>query len=85
MVDSLAKVPYNTHIHKQTHKGRKMTTKQAMFVFIVGLLITFGAVGGIEVSVSNTDLMSSMVIAILGLLTMYCGMLGIKGADYYDR
>jgi hypothetical protein len=62
-----------------------MTSKQAMFVFIVGLIITFGAVGGIEVSVSNTDLMSSMVIAILGLLTMYCGMLGIKGADYYDR
>jgi hypothetical protein len=62
-----------------------MTSKQAMFVFCVGLLITFGAVGGIEQSVSNTDLMSSMVIAILGLLTMYCGMLGIKGADYYDR
>lgn len=62
-----------------------MTTKQAMFVFIVGLLITFGAVGGIEQSVSNRDLMSSMVFAILGLLTMYCGMLGIKGADYYDR
>ena len=62
-----------------------MTSKQAMFVFVVGLLITFGAVGGIEQSVSNSDLMSSMVIAILGLLTMYCGMLGIKGADYYDR
>jgi hypothetical protein len=62
-----------------------MTSKQAMFVFIVGLIITFGAVGGIEQSVSNTDLMSSMVFAILGLLTMYCGMLGIKGADYYDR
>ena len=62
-----------------------MTSKQAMFVFIVGLIITFGAVGGIEQSVSNSDLMSSMVIAIVGLLTMYCGMLGIKGADYYDR
>lgn len=62
-----------------------MTSKQAMFVFIVGLVITFGAVGGIEQSVSNSDLMSSMVIAIVGLLTMYCGMLGIKGADYYDR
>ena len=62
-----------------------MTSKQAMFVFIVGLIITVGAVGGIEQSVSNTDLMSSMMIAILGLLTMYCGMLGIKGADYYDR
>ena len=61
-----------------------MTTKSAMFVFIVGLLMTFGAVGGIEVAVSNTDLMSSMVVAIVGLLTMYCGMLGLKGAEYYD-
>jgi hypothetical protein len=61
-----------------------MTTKGAMFVFIVGLLMTMGAVGGIEVSETNTDMMSSMVIAIVGLLTMYCGMLGLKGADYYD-
>jgi len=61
-----------------------MTSKQSMFVFIVGLLITFGAVGGVEQSVTNTDLMSSMVIAIVGLLGMYCGMLGLKGAAYYD-
>jgi hypothetical protein len=61
-----------------------MTTKQAMFVFITGLLVTFGAVGGIEQSVTDSDMLSSMVIAIVGLLTMYCGMLGIKGAAYYD-
>ena len=61
-----------------------MTSKQSMFVFIVGLLITFGAVGGVEQSVTNTDLMSSMVIAIVGLAVMYCGMLGLKGAAYYD-
>lgn len=62
-----------------------MTGKQAMFVFIVGLVITFGAVGGIEQSINDSDLMSSIAVAILGLLTMYCGYLGIKGADYYDR
>lgn len=60
-----------------------MTNKQAMFVFIVGLLMTFGAVGGIEQSVSNTELVSSMCIAILGLLTMYCGSLGIRNSEYY--
>jgi hypothetical protein len=54
-----------------------------MFVFIVGLLITFGAVGGVEQSVSNTELMSSMVVAIVGLLTMYCGMLGLRNAEFY--
>jgi hypothetical protein len=62
-----------------------MTTKNAMFVFIVGFIMTLGAVGGIEVSENNTDMMSSMVIAIIGLLTMYCGTLGLKGAAYYDN
>jgi len=61
-----------------------MTTKAAMFVFITGLIMTFGAVGGIEVSETNTDLMSSMVIAIVGLLTMYCGMLGLNRAHLFD-
>ena len=60
-----------------------MTNKQAMFVFVVGLLMTFGAVGGIETSVSNSDLVSSMLVAIVGLLTMYCGMLGMRNAEYY--
>ena len=61
-----------------------MTTKSAMFVFIVGLLMTFGAVGGIEVSTNNEDMMSSMVIAIIGLLTMYCGTLGLRRAHMFD-
>lgn len=61
-----------------------MKSSVAMFVFITGLLMTFGAAGGIEVSVTNMELMSSMVVAILGLLVMYCGVLGFQGADYYD-
>jgi hypothetical protein len=61
-----------------------MTTKQAMFVFITGLLVTFGAVGGIENSVENSALLACLLPAIVGLLIMYCGMLGLKGADYYD-
>ena len=61
-----------------------MTTKSAMFLFIVGLLMTMGAVGGIEVSVTNEDLMSSMVIAIVGLLTMFCGTLGLNRAHMFD-
>jgi hypothetical protein len=61
-----------------------MTSKQAMFVFITGLLVTFGAVGGIEQSITNEDMMSAMVIAIVGLLVMYAGMLGIRNAHMYD-
>jgi hypothetical protein len=61
-----------------------MTTKSAMFVFIVGFIMTLGAVGGIEVSENNTDMMSSMVIAIIGLLTMYCGTLGLNRAHLFE-
>jgi hypothetical protein len=61
-----------------------MTTKQAMFVFIVGLIMTLGAVGGVEVSVTNEDMMSAMIFAIIGLLTMYCGMLGLNRAHLFD-
>ena len=61
-----------------------MTTKSAMFVFIVGFIMTLGAVGGIEVSETNTDMMSSMVIAIIGLLTMFCGTLGMNRAHMFD-
>ena len=61
-----------------------MTTRSAMFVFIVGFIMTLGAVGGIEVSETSTDMMSSMVIAILGLLTMFCGTLGLNRAHMFD-
>jgi hypothetical protein len=73
--------------HKKftANKEQRMTTKSAMFVFIVGLLITFGAVGGIEHSVTDSELMSSMLIAIVGLLSMYAGMLGLKNSSFYDR
>jgi len=72
----------NTYTNK--HRKTQMTTKSAMFVFIVGLLMTFGAVGGIEVSTTNEDMMSSMVIAIIGLLTMYAGTLGLRRAHMFD-
>lgn len=61
-----------------------MKSNAAMFVFVTGLLVTFGAVGGIEVSVTDTGLLSSMAVAIVGLAVMYCGMLAIKGAAHYD-
>jgi hypothetical protein len=61
-----------------------MKSSTAMFVFITGLLMTFGAVGGIEQSITNEDMMSSMVVAIVGLLVMYAGTLGIRNAHMYD-
>jgi hypothetical protein len=62
-----------------------MTTPAAMFVFFAGLILTFGAVGGIETSIDDSQLLGSMLLAILGLLAMYAGTLGLRNADYYDR
>jgi hypothetical protein len=59
-----------------------MTSKQSMFVLIVGLIITMGAVGGIEVA-ANEQLLGCMLFAIVGLLTMYAGSLGLRNSQYY--
>jgi hypothetical protein len=60
-----------------------MTSKQSMFVFIVGFILTLGSVGGIEVA-SDSELLSCMIFASLGLLIMYCGTLGFRNAHYFD-
>jgi uncharacterized membrane protein HdeD (DUF308 family) len=62
-----------------------MTSKAALFVFFAGLILTFGAVGGIETSVNDEQMLGSMLLAILGLLAMYAGSLGLRNSDYYDR
>ena len=61
-----------------------MTTKGAMFVFMAGLLLTLGAVGGVETSVDNEQLTGSLLLAVIGLLAMYAGTLGLRNADLYD-
>ena len=61
-----------------------MSTKGAMFVFIAGLLLTMGGVGGIETSITNDQLVGSMLLSILGLLAMYAGSLGFRNSHYYD-
>jgi hypothetical protein len=53
-----------------------------MFVFIAGLILTFGAVGGIEVA-EDGQLLGTMLLAIVGLLTMYCGVLGLRNSELY--
>jgi hypothetical protein len=71
----------NTYTNTQ---GNTMTTNQAMFVFIAGLLLTLGAVGGVEASVDAEQLTGSLLLAVLGLLGMYAGTLGFRNAHYFD-
>jgi hypothetical protein len=58
-----------------------VTEKQGMFVFVVGLLVTMLGTGGVENSITNTDLLTSTLVAIVGLGCMFCGTLMIRGAD----
>jgi len=62
-----------------------MSKGSAMFLVIAGLLLALGGVGGVETSVDNEQMMGSMLLAILGLLSMYAGTLGLRNADFYDR
>jgi len=59
----------------------KMTKDGAMFLMFVGFLITFAGVGGIEVSLTDIELMGSMIVSIVGLLNMYCGLLAQRVLD----
>ena len=61
-----------------------MTTNQSAIVFFAGLLLTLGAVGGVENSADANQLTGSLLLAVLGLLAMYAGTLGFRNADYYD-
>ena len=61
-----------------------MTTNQSAFVFFAGLILTLGAVGGVETSVDAEQLTGSLLLAVIGLLAMYAGTLGFRNADYYD-
>jgi hypothetical protein len=58
-----------------------MTRFETNFILIMGFLITFGGVGGIEISTNDTELMGGMIVSILGLLVMYCGLLATRILD----
>ena len=55
-----------------------MSEKSAMFVAMVGLIMTLGGVGGIENSITNAELLDSLIVAVVGLMVMGCGVLAIK-------
>lgn len=52
--------------------------KTAAFVFFTGLMVTLGAVGGIE---NNGPLLDGIVVALVGLSVMYVGTLMINRAN----
>lgn len=63
-----------------------MNKTAAAIVAFAGFLLVFGGVGGIEHSETTEQMISSTVVAVLGLLAMYAGYLGNRNSelDYYD-
>ncbi len=62
-----------------------MTSKTAMILFMLGLVLTMFGVGGVESSISNLELLAALAVSVVGLGVMYCGVLGIRAAESYDE
>jgi hypothetical protein len=60
----------------------KSSTATALTIF--GLILTMFGVGGVEHSITDTELLSSLAVSVLGLGIMYCGTLGLRNSAYYE-
>jgi hypothetical protein len=61
-----------------------MTSNQSAVVFFAGLILTFGAVGGLENSLDTAELAGSVLLAVIGLAAMYLGAEGLGRSDRWD-
>ena len=61
-----------------------MTTNTAAAITFFGLLLTFGAVGGMEDPAKVDYFLEQCLVAVVGLALMFCGVLGLQNAEYYD-
>ena len=53
-----------------------MNRVEATIVAVAGSILVFGGVGGVELSENTEQLISSLTIAVLGLLACYAAYLG---------
>ena len=62
-----------------------MTSQTAGILAFLGFLLTAFGVGGIENSITDSELFGSMVVSCTGLAIMYCAVAALKVSDYYDN
>ena len=55
-----------------------MNKPSAFFVIIAGLVVTIAGVAGIEASMDDMGLMNAGAVALVGLLSMGSGVLGLS-------
>jgi len=61
-----------------------MNNTAAAFLIIVGLIIAMGGMGGIEHSLTHTELAGATAITIIGVLTMACGAIALRINEHFD-
>ena len=64
-----------------------MTSRTAGILGILGFLLTAFGVGGVENSITDGELMGSVLVSITGLAIMYCAVTALKindSTNYYE-
>jgi hypothetical protein len=56
-----------------------------MILFILGLVITLGGVGGVEASPGISELLLSTVMSIVGVVIMWVGTAQINHSNIYGE
>jgi len=62
-----------------------MTTRTAAILAFLGFLLTAFGVGGVENSITDSELFGAMVVSVTGLAIMYCAIAALKVSEYYDE
>jgi sulfite exporter TauE/SafE len=60
-----------------------MSERSAIYLIVVGLLLALGGTGGVEHSVTDAELLQSLLVAVMGALVMWCGTLGLRNSKYF--
>jgi hypothetical protein len=58
-----------------------MNKPSAFFLIIAGLIVTLAGVAGIEASMNDLGLMNAGAVALVGILVLGCGVLGLSQVD----
>ena len=61
-----------------------MNSQVAGILGFVGFILTAFGVGGIEYSITDSELISAMLVSITGLSIMYTALAALKVSEYYD-
>ena len=60
-----------------------MTERTAFILIVTGMIFTLFGVGGVEQSITDSELLASLAVSVVGLGIMYCGTVALRVSDSY--